>query len=152
MGSRPSQVFVEELRARGVDPLTVGRSIVATTRQHAAVVREVIAKTGADVEIILNRSSLMILPNGMNKATGLELALEQMKLPAENVVGIGDAENDAAFLELCGASVAVANAIPAIREAADFVTGRPCGEGVVEVINKVMSGKLQFTRTEQSRY
>src|SRR5215469_3226386 len=149
--SSPSKEFISVLQQRGVHPLASGRSIVATIREHAAVVRQTIAEMGLDLEIILNRSSLMILPRGVNKGTGLRLALEQLGWPAENVIGIGDAENDASFLSICGASVAVANAIPAIKEAADWTTDRESGDGVVEVINRVLAGDLCATRIAPSR-
>ena len=149
--SSPSEEFIAVLKQRGVHPLDIGRSIVATVREHAAVVRQTIAEMGLDLEIILNRSSLMILPGGVNKGTGLRLALEQLGWPAENVIGIGDAENDASFLSICGSSVAVANAIPAIKEAADWTTDRESGDGVVEVINRVLAGDLCATRSEPSR-
>ena len=44
----------------------------------------------------------MVLPSGVNKATGLKKALKQMNLDAKNVVAVGDAENDLAFLAACG--------------------------------------------------
>ncbi len=64
----------------------------------------------------------MVLPPGINKATGLRAALKDLKLSPHNVVGIGDAENDSAFLNLSGCAVAVANALPSIKEIADIVT------------------------------
>jgi hypothetical protein len=58
----------------------------------------------------------------MALASGLTAALDALDLSPINVVGIGDAENDHAFLRLCGCSVAVANALDAVKEAADVVT------------------------------
>lgn len=140
LADKPPERFLSRLREHGVQPLATGRSIVATVQRHYEAVRNTIAEMGLDLEIIFNRDSLMILPNGVNKATGLSLALEELQVPASNVVGVGDAENDAAFLEICGFSVAVANAIPAIKEAADMVTDGNHGAGVVEVITKVIAG------------
>ena len=64
----------------------------------------------------------MVLPNGINKASGLGAALEDLGLSAHNVVATGDAENDLAFMRTCGCAVAVGNALPAVKEAADLVT------------------------------
>jgi len=50
----------------------------------------------------------MVLPAGINKASGLPAALARLRLSPLNVVGIGDAENDTAFLQACGCAVAVA--------------------------------------------
>jgi hydroxymethylpyrimidine pyrophosphatase-like HAD family hydrolase len=56
-------------------------------------------------------------------------------------VGIGDAENDYAFLSLCGFSVAVGNAIPSLKERVDLVTSGEAGAGVVEVLQKILASE-----------
>jgi HAD superfamily hydrolase (TIGR01484 family) len=53
----------------------------------------------------------MVLPAGVNKASGLYEALDKMGLSVRNTIAIGDAENDLSFLKLCELSVAVANAL-----------------------------------------
>lgn len=138
----PSFAFLNKLRERKVQPLSFGHVIVATVHTHLQTVGATIAEMSLALDIIFNRESLMILPQGLNKATGLKLALEELGITARSVVGVGDAENDAAFLEMCGVSVAVANAIPSIREAADMVTAHGYGTGVEELIAKVLSGDL----------
>jgi hydroxymethylpyrimidine pyrophosphatase-like HAD family hydrolase len=65
-------------------------------------------------------------------------ALRQLDLEPSLVAGIGDAENDHAFLELCGYSVAVANALPAIREKVACVTKGDHGDGVAELIARLL--------------
>ena len=88
----------------------------------------------------------MILPSGVNKMSGLTAALREMQISPHNVVGIGDAENDDAFLGSCECAVAVANAIPAVREKADVVTQASHGEGVVEVIGQLIADELNDSR------
>ena len=85
----------------------------------------------------------MVLPTGMNKATGLIAALQELKLSAHNVVGIGDAENDLSFLSLCECSVAVANAIPLLKEQADYTTKAENGDGVIELIEQLLVDDLK---------
>jgi len=153
LATPPPKHFLETLRKRGVQPLSVGCSIVATTLPHYHGVQTTITEMGLALEIILNRDSLMILPAGVNKATGLARALRELGLPTEQVVGIGDAENDEAFLELCGFSVAVANAIPRIKQIADVITEQEHGPGVVEVIEKILAGEplCQLSTTRPTR-
>lgn len=141
LASPPPKQFLEKLRQQGVRPLSVGRSIVATTLPHHDAVQNTITEMGLSLEIILNRDSVMVLPAGVNKATGLLRALSELRLQPEQVVGIGDAENDEAFLSLCGFSVAVANAIPRIKQIADLTTEQEHGPGVVEVIEKILAGE-----------
>ena len=71
----------------------------------------------------------MVLPALVNKAAGLKTALNEMGMTPAQVVGVGDAENDQVFLAVCGYSVAVANAIPALAKRARWVTPSPNGAG-----------------------
>ena len=138
----PPPVFVEELRRRGVNPLSVGQSIVATWHPHETTVLDVIRDLGLELQVIFNKDAVMVLPSGVNKATGLKVALKELHLSAHNAVGVGDAENDHVFLGMCECSVAVANALPALKERADLVTAGSHGAGVEELIEKLLSEDL----------
>jgi HAD superfamily hydrolase (TIGR01484 family) len=138
----PHSELVEELVRRGVTPLSVGESIVATWHPNESTVLEVIRKLGLELQIIFNKNAVMILPAGVNKGTGLKTALEDLGLSPHNVVGVGDAENDHAFLGICECSVAVENALPSLKDRADFVTGRSHGAGVEELIAKLLANDL----------
>ena len=145
----PPTDFVKELQLRGIVPLSVGRSIVATWEPNEAAVLEVIKELGLELEIIFNKGAVMVLPSGVNKATGLAAALEDLEFSPHNVVGIGDAENDHAFLRAVGYGVAVANALPQVKETADRVTKNARGAGVVELIEQLISldaGLIDTTR------
>ena len=58
------------------------------------------------------------------------------------MIGVGDAENDHAFLEICGLPVAVANAVPALKTKAALVTQHSAGAGVTELIESALRGDL----------
>jgi HAD superfamily hydrolase (TIGR01484 family) len=137
IAAAPPMVFVEKLKQRKVEPLSVGRSIVATWEPHEITVLEVIRELGLELQIIFNKGAVMVLPPGMNKAAGLAAALAELELSAYNVVGVGDAENDHAFLHACGCAAAVANALPMVKEAADVVLDAEGGAGVVELMNRI---------------
>jgi haloacid dehalogenase-like hydrolase len=68
----------------------------------------------------------MILPYGVNKSSGLSVVLNELHLSPHNVVGVGDAENDHAFLGLCECSAAVANAFPALKNRHPQALHRSC--------------------------
>jgi hydroxymethylpyrimidine pyrophosphatase-like HAD family hydrolase len=138
----PSPKLAETLRRRGVQPLSCGRVIVSTIDVHRQTVLEVIETLGLELQIIFNKGSLMILPSGVNKATGLRTAIEELGLSLHNTIGVGDAENDRAFLSICECSAAVANALPALREAADIVTDAGNGEGVVQLADSLLLNDL----------
>ena len=140
LSNPPPATFVEELRRRGVKPLTAGQVFVATEQPNERVVLEVIRELGLDLQLILNKGAVMVLPAWVNKATGLRAALEELGISAQAVVGIGDAENDEAFLAMCGSSVAVANALDSLKARAARVTMGENGAGVREVIELMISG------------
>jgi hydroxymethylpyrimidine pyrophosphatase-like HAD family hydrolase len=141
LGSTPLPAFVEMLARSGANPLSVGRSIVATVQPYEAEVYNAIRQLGLNMQVIFNRESVMVLPAGVDKSTGFRAALAELGLPASGAVGIGDAENDYAFLSLCGFSVAVANAIPSLKERVDLVTSGEDGAGVVEVLKKLLTAE-----------
>jgi hydroxymethylpyrimidine pyrophosphatase-like HAD family hydrolase len=138
----PAEQFVAALRGRGVTPVSVGRVIVATCTPHEAVVLDVIRDLGLELQVICNKGAVMVLPSGVDKATGLDVALLELGLSRHDTVGIGDAENDHAFLRRCECSVAVANALPIVKERADLVTQGDHGAGVVELINRLLADDL----------
>jgi hypothetical protein len=93
--------------------------------------------------VIFNKGAVMVLPSGINKATGLRVGLEDLRLSLHNVVAIGDAENDHALLSQSECGVAVANALPALRETADLVTKHDNGAGVLELIGQLLQDDLR---------
>ena len=133
LGDPPQPALVEGLRQRGV-PHDIGSSIVATLAPFAEEAVAAIREAGVERTLVFNKGALMLLPGGVTKATGLEAALATMGLSAHNVAGIGDAENDHAFLAICEFAVAVADAVPALRERADVVTTGPGPQGAREFI------------------
>src|SRR5262245_39993433 len=139
LGEAPPLLFLAALRERGVAPLSVGRVIVATTRLHAPAVRETIGDLGLDLQLIFNKDWVMALPAALNKAAGLRAALQELGIAPQSVVGAGDAENDLPFLSICGRSVAVANALPMVKERADLVTRGEHGAGLVELIDLIIA-------------
>lgn len=139
----PSSRFIEALRRRGVAPLWVGQVVVATVQPNETAVIDVIRELGLDLQVILNKGSVMVLPASVDKASGLGAALDELGLSPQDVVGIGDAENDQAFLSMCGCRVAVANALDALKAGAGRVTRGEAGAGVREVIDSMISGDRQ---------
>jgi HAD superfamily hydrolase (TIGR01484 family) len=136
----PPATFIDELRRRGVQPLAVGQVFVATEQPNERVVLDVIGELGLDLQVILNKGAVMVLPASVNKATGLSAALDELGLSAKDVVGIGDAENDEAFLAMCGLGVAVANALDSLKSHSDYVTRGENGTGVREIIETMVTG------------
>src|SRR5262249_55205939 len=107
LADAPPPEFAAELRRRGVGGLAVGRVIVASWEPHQDAIFHTIRDLGLELQVIFNKGAVMVLPTGVNKATGLHAALGELGLSPHNVVGVGDAENDHALLTLCECGVAV---------------------------------------------
>jgi HAD superfamily hydrolase (TIGR01484 family) len=142
LANGPPEALVKLLRERTRLPFEVGHVIVATSQIEKQAVLESIQELGLEMHIIFNKGSLMILPSGVNKATGLHAALKTLGLSIHNVAGIGDAENDHALLAACELSAAVANALPTVKERVHVVTKRGYGPGVVELIDEMIADDL----------
>ena len=139
----PDERFVSLLQQRQV-PLSTGRTIVATWHPHEEEVLKAIRDLGLELQVIFNKGAVMVLPSGVNKGTGLAAALQELQLSPHNAVGIGDAENDHAFLKLCECAVAVDNALPALKERADVVLSKPRGAGVEELCQQLLDRDLAY--------
>jgi HAD superfamily hydrolase (TIGR01484 family) len=142
LAEQPPAEFVEALRQKGITPLSIGEVIVATWKPNETIVLEMIRRLGLELQVTFNKGAVMVLPSGVNKATGLNAAFAQLGISAHNAVGIGDAENDHTFLTLCECSVAVANALPALKDRVDFVTHGDHGDGVRELIGMLVEDDL----------
>jgi hydroxymethylpyrimidine pyrophosphatase-like HAD family hydrolase len=148
----PIERLVVALRQRGVAPLSVGQGIVSTWRPNETIVLDVIRDLGLELHVVFNKGAVMVLPSGVNKATGVSVALGELALSPHNCVGIGDAENDHAFLRACEAAVVVANALPTIKERADLVTSMANGEGVVELVERLLADDLRSLAPKLARH
>lgn len=144
--------FAQALRQRSVERFSVGRVIVSAQRADEHAILAAIRDLGLELQTVSNRGAIMVLPAGVNKATGLGAALEAIGLSPHEVVAVGDAENDHSFLSLCEFSVAVADALPALQEHADWVTPGANGAGVGELIEELIAHDLEPREAGSTRH
>jgi|SRR5262245_10245508 len=147
----PPPEFAQALKNLGVVPLSVGHVIVATVKPYEMEVVRTIEEMGLELQVIFNQDAVMVLPTGVNKATGLAAALEELGHSTRDTVAIGDAENDHALLAACGCAVAVGNAVPALKERADLVVKGHEGTAVIELIDHILADDLPPPRSRPER-
>ncbi len=152
LADAPSESFLKALHDRNVGPISVGRVIVATWEPHQAAVLDAIREQGLELQVIFNKGAVMILPAGVNKASGLLAALKLMHISPHNVVGVGDAENDHAFLRLSEMSVAVANALQAVKDTADLITEGDHGHGVCQLMDGLVKNDMADLNAKLQRH
>jgi hydroxymethylpyrimidine pyrophosphatase-like HAD family hydrolase len=146
LAAPPPAAFVARLRSAGVAPLILGRVIVATLAPHELAVRDAIRALAPELQIIRNKDAVMVLPAGVDKASGLSRALAELGIAPSRTVAVGDAENDLALLAACGSGVAVANALDPLKARASWVTQGERGAGVEEVIARLMESQAAAGR------
>ena len=142
LGKPPPPEFVRRLRELTDNSIDIGQVIVSTWIPHHLGVLQAIQEMGLELQLIFNKAAIMVLPAGVNKASGMEYALRKLGLSPHEAVGVGDAENDHSFLERCECAVAVANAVPSIRKLAAITTKGEHGQGVAELVEELVANDL----------
>jgi HAD superfamily hydrolase (TIGR01484 family) len=145
-----STELVGRLRDKGVSPLSIGRSVIATWHPFENAVITSIRELGLELQITFNKDAIMVLPPCVNKASGLMAALRRLGICELNVVGVGDAENDHSFLSICGCAAAVSNAIESIKSSADLCLSHDHGRGVCELVDMLLEKDAQLVPVERT--
>ena len=79
---------------------------------------------------------LEILDKRVNKGTGVKSLADALGIKPDEIMALGDQENDIAMIEFAGMGVAMDNAIPSVKEVANFVTKSNLEDGVAYAIEK----------------
>ena len=79
---------------------------------------------------------LEVIPAAINKGQGLVDTCRALGIAPEEAVAFGDAENDIPMLRAAGTGVAMGNAAPAVKAAADAVTGTNNEDGIAQYLTK----------------
>ncbi len=137
---RAYRVLREELNVRRTEPPGLRRTEVAIHRDVPVErVREVLREHGLEeVEVVDTGFAYHLKLRDVDKGRGLRRACELMGVDPEDVVALGDGDNDAPMLRAAGLGVAPANASRRAREAADVVLDAEDGEGVAEFLRSLL--------------
>lgn len=100
------------------------------------------------IEIFREQSSLGVIYSefghidlanpGLTKLSGLKMVMEMKGLEPEQVMAFGDGENDIEMIEYAGFGVAMGNACPGAKAAADYVAPGNDEDGVAKTIEKFL--------------
>ena len=83
------------------------------------------------------------MPKNIDKAQSLQKLLNSIGLTANEMICCGDGFNDLSMIEYAGLGVAMGNAQPVVKDAADYITGTNDEDGLVEVIDKFIMNPEQ---------
>lgn len=113
-------------------PIEYGTLLASADIGEQARLDSALAAAGIEADLIPNRDRVMVLPRGVDKASGLLRALDLLGISPERAAAAGDGENDVPMLRVAGHAIAVANAVDELKAIADVVTRSPGGHGVAE--------------------
>lgn len=82
---------------------------------------------------------LELVPKGIDKAQSLAVLLDKVGIRREEVIACGDGFNDLSMIRYAGLGVAMQNAQPVVREAADFITLSNDEDGVAHVVERFIN-------------
>jgi len=88
------------------------------------------------VYVTSNPAFLEFVDSRVSKAAALERLGEYLGIPREEIMAVGDGENDLSMLRYAGLGVAMANAAQSVREQCDYVTLSNREDGVAAAIEK----------------
>ena len=79
---------------------------------------------------------------GVDKSTGVARVGDTLGVDPANMVAVGDSYNDLSMLQSCGFSVAMGDAPPEVKAAADFVAPSVAEDGLAVAINEYVLPRI----------
>lgn len=108
--------------------------------QIAAVQKQIAALLPDDLTVVQTAAFyLEVIPRAINKGQGILDICRALQMQPEEVVAFGDAENDIPMLRAAGVGVAMGNADPAVKAAADMVTLSNNEDGIAHALEKLLA-------------
>jgi Cof subfamily protein (haloacid dehalogenase superfamily) len=81
-------------------------------------------------------NNIEINSQGTSKGKAIEILARYYDIPREDIIAIGDGENDLSMIEYAGLGVAMGNAPKSVKQKADYITATNDNDGVAQVIDK----------------
>lgn len=137
-GTLPRHDHADTVRVGIVaSPQVVDAMQVSLDQQYGnAIVRHAIHVPAYGVDV------LEVFDPGVSKWRGVRCVAERLGIAGDAVIAVGDDVNDVPMLRSAGLGVAMGNARPAARAAADLVIGANAEDGLAEFIESLIAGRI----------
>ena len=83
-----------------------------------------------------HNNSCDVVPKGCNKMNGIKRILNYYHINIENIMTIGDSENDTEMIESVKHGVAMGNSVQKIKDVAEYVTDDIDNDGIEKAFKK----------------
>lgn len=129
-GEVSGRITIEDVDALVSEPVT--RVVIRAPEHDAKEFAELVEGLGlTETNYYIGYTSwLDLAPQGVSKASGLELVCAKLDVAQADVLAVGDGFNDVEMLEWAGRGVAMGQAPEHVRAAADAVTGTVADDGL----------------------
>ncbi len=99
---------------------------------------KLVKETVKDFNVVVydTKFAIHLTDPSVDKGSSLEKIVTDLGLKTNEILAIGDSENDIEFLKVAGVKVAVNNADEELKDIADYITEKPYGDGVAEAIER----------------
>ncbi|HWR42115.1 Cof-type HAD-IIB family hydrolase [Sporomusa sp.] len=87
-----------------------------------------------------SKYNIEITRKGVSKGKAVAMLASFYDLKREEIITIGDSENDLSMIEYAGLGIAMGNALDTVKKKADYITSSNDNEGVANAINKFILG------------
>lgn len=105
--------------------------------------KKIFKEKGLKLDLVDSKYAFHINEVGVNKAKGLNLALEFLHIEPNEVVAIGDSETDVPVFGNCGLSIALGHSDDEVKAHADHVVSGKEGVGLCDAIDYVILNYLR---------
>ncbi|SMC31204.1 Cof subfamily of IIB subfamily of haloacid dehalogenase superfamily/HAD-superfamily hydrolase, subfamily IIB [Oscillospiraceae bacterium] len=111
-------------------PLDVRANKIVAELPDESIARDIASKAGCELQCYRGERWYAFLPEGSGKVSAIKALSSLTGVPLEDMVAFGDDSNDISMLRMCGIGVAVDNALPEVKSAADALTSSNDEDGV----------------------
>lgn len=117
--------------------------IIDNSIEKVDYIRKIIEKNVRNVETTKSDSNILeVMKKGVNKKVALNYLCNILGVKKEEVVALGDNENDIEMFKWAGYSIAMSNAIDELKSFSDLIVDNSSNEGVAEGIEKILLGEM----------
>ena len=128
-----------------LDNLSINKIILCAADNEITLAEQLQAKLGSTGEVTQAVSHYIeILPANTSKGDGLQRLLAELEIPPENVLAIGDGNNDIEMLQLVGIAVAMGNGSTDVKAVAHSITADNNHDGVAQAIEQFIRKRPQI--------
>lgn len=115
------------------------KCLITGEREKLLLVQKLVNEiAGNELDCFFSSKIFMeVVKKGVSKGNIMEETAKKARIPIQEVIAVGDSDNDISMIKKAGLGIAVANAEPEVKEIADFVTKNRCEQdAIAEIIEK----------------